>query len=429
MSYLSQAILNSMSPTNIGKVRSVVGDTIIVSGLNINIGSRAKLNNREIECIGFDKESASFISIGEMGNVKANDLVYIGKDSNSILVPVNLSGEVLNSYGKSLVNNDVEYERISLGYEKVNPLSRPSIQLPLDVGINTINTFTSIGRGQRIGIMAGTGVGKSTILGMIAKYTDADYVVINLVGERSREVNDFIKENLSEETRKNTTMVVSTADSTPMEKVRSATLAMSIAERKRDAGKNVLLLMDSMTRYANAYRDIYIAGGELPTNRGYPPSVYSKIYDLVERAGSFESGSITAMYTILLDGDSVNDPVADHSRGIMDGHIVLSRDIANAGIYPAIDISKSISRIMPSITMKDHQDKSRYIKSVYNTYSENKDLISMGYEKGSDPEIDLAIKYRSRIKDILIQSSDERVSLAGSLNKLRELYDEIKQEA
>jgi flagellum-specific ATP synthase len=214
-----------------------------------------------------------------------------------------------------------------------------------------------------------------------------------------------------------------------MEKVRSATLAMSIAEKKRDEGKNVLLLMDSMTRYANAYRDIYISGGELPTNRGYPPSVYSKIYDLVERAGNFENGSITAMYTILLDGDSINDPVADHSRGIMDGHIVLSRDIANAGIYPAIDISKSISRIMPNITMKDHQEKARYIKSIYNTYSENKDLISMGYEKGSDPEIDLAIEYRQSIKDIMIQSSDDRVSLADSLNKLRVLYDEIKQKA
>jgi flagellum-specific ATP synthase len=429
VSYLSKALISSIAPTNIGKVRAVVGNTITVSGLNLNIGSKAKLNGNDIECIGFDGNGASFVSIGHMGNVKANDLVYLGKDSESVKVPVDLAGEVLDSYGSSLINQDIEYEKMSLGYDRVNPMSRPSIRLPLDVGINTINTFTSIGRGQRIGIMAGTGVGKSTILGMIAKYTDADYVIINLVGERSREVNDFINDNLTESTKGNTTMVVSTADSTPIEKVRSATLAMSIAEKKRDEGKNVLLLMDSMTRYANAYRDIYISGGELPTNRGYPPSVYSKIYDLVERAGNFENGSITAMYTILLDGDSINDPVADHSRGIMDGHIVLSRDIANAGIYPAIDISKSISRIMPNITMKDHQEKARYIKSIYNTYSENKDLISMGYEKGSDPEIDLAIEYRQSIKDIMIQSSDDRVSLADSLNKLRVLYDEIKQKA
>ena len=430
MSGLEQCLINSLAPTKVGKIIAISGDRITVSGIDVCVGSVATVDDSDLECVGFKDGYSFFVSIGKQSRIQAGDLVYVSDKAGGQTIPRDISGEVLDCYGNSLISKTNPDDKIKLPdlQKKTNPLSRPSISIPMDVGVRTINTFTSIGVGQRIGIMAGTGVGKSTLIGMISKFTNADAVIINLVGERSREVNDFIRDNLTEESRKRTTIVVSTADETPMEKIKSADLAISIAEKLKNEGKNVLLMMDSMTRYANAYRDVMISAGEIPANRGFPASVFSKIYDIVERSGNFENGSITSIYTILLDADNVNDPVADHCRGIMDGHIVLSRDMANSGIFPAIDISRSISRVMPSITMKDHQDKSRFVKSVYNTYNENKDLISMGYEPGTDKSIDISIKYIDRIKGILTQDSSERSTLASSLSNLREVYNEITQE-
>jgi flagellum-specific ATP synthase len=300
-------------------------------------------------------------------------------------------------------------------------MERPSIKKPLDVGVNSINGFMSVGVGQRIGIMAGSGVGKSVLLGMITRFTSADVIIVSLVGERGREVQDFIDENLNETTKHKCTIVAEPANATPLKKIKCAELATSIAEKYRDEGKNVLLLMDSITRYANAYREVLLSSGELPVNRGYPSGVFSRIYSLIERAGNTMSGSITGIYTVLVEGDDLNDPISDNCRGILDGHIVLSRDLADAGVYPAIDISKSISRVMNKVTLKEHQKISIKLKSLYSTYQENKDLISMGYEKGSDPMIDLSIETIPLIMDFLKQPYDSKKSLKSCLADLRVL--------
>jgi len=260
------------------------------------------------------------------------------------------------------------------------------------------------------------------------EFVPADIVVVGLVGERGREVQDFIDENLNDDTRKKCIIVVETAEASPIRKTRSAELATSIAEKFRNEGKDVLLLIDSITRYANAYREIYLSAGEMPVSRGYPPSVFSKIYSIIERSGCYNDGTITAIYTILVDGDNIMDPIADHCRGILDGHIVLSRNLADSGIYPAIDISKSVSRIMNRVTMAEHQKIALKIKSLYATYNNNRDLISMGYEHGSDVEIDASIRSISDINNFLSQHTYENFDLKTTLGLLKTIFNHVSEE-
>ncbi|HEC0472002.1 TPA: flagellar protein export ATPase FliI, partial [Pseudomonas aeruginosa] len=303
----------------------------------------------------------------------------------------------------------------------INPLKRHPISEPLDVGIRSINGLLTVGRGQRLGLFAGTGVGKSVLLGMMTRFTRADIIVVGLIGERGREVKEFIDEILGEEGLKRSVVVASPADDAPLMRLRAAQYCTRIAEYFRDKGKNVLLLMDSLTRYAQAQREIALAIGEPPATKGYPPSVFAKLPKLVERAGNAEAGggSITAFYTVLSEGDDQQDPIADAARGVLDGHFVLSRRLAEEGHYPAIDIEASISRVMPQVVEAEHLRDAQRFKQLWSRYQQSRDLISVGaYVAGGDPETDLAIARFPVMRQFLRQGLDESESLAESRARL-----------
>jgi len=307
-----------------------------------------------------------------------------------------------------------------------NPLTRAPIVDILDVGVRAINSMLTVGRGQRMGLFAGSGVGKSVLLGMMARYTSADVIVVGLIGERGREVKEFIEQILGPEGLARSVVVAAPADTPPLMRLQGAAYATAIAEYFRDQGKNVLLIMDSLTRYAMAQREIALAIGEPPATKGYPPSVFAKLPALVERAGNGDDGggSITAFYTVLTEGDDQQDPIADAARAILDGHIVLNRVLAEAGHYPAIDIEQSISRAMHSITSPEHQQHTRRLKQLYSRYQRNRDLINVGaYSAGSDPVLDQAIQLLPRIEAFLQQGIPERASVTESLGQLTALFE------
>ena len=292
---------------------------------------------------------------------------------------------------------------------KINPLSRPRIDEKLDFGIKAIDGLNTIGKGQRIGIFAGSGVGKSTLLGMIAKNVKTDINVIALVGERGREVREFIEKDLGEEGMRRTVLVVAPSDQPAMLRMKCPLVATTIAEYFKDQGKDVLLMMDSLTRFAMAQREIGLATGEPPVARGYTPSIYAEFPKLLERSGNFENGSITGVYTVLVEGDDTNEPVADTVRGILDGHIVLTRKLANEGHFPAIDIGASISRLMTSIVSKEHQDAASGIRNILSIYMQNEDLVSIGaYKAGTNPKLDYAISKINQVNDFLKQKVHEK---------------------
>jgi flagellum-specific ATP synthase len=298
----------------------------------------------------------------------------------------------------------------SLGFS-----DRASVSEPLDVGVAAINGLLTLGKGQRIGVMAGSGVGKSVLLSMIAKNTDADVCVCALVGERSREVIDFVEKTLTEITRKKTVIVSAPADSSPLKKIRATEYAMRIAEYYSSKGKDVVMLFDSLTRYAHALREVGLAAGEPPTMKGYPPSVFTKIPQFVERSGNTNSGSITSVFTVLMDGDDENDPVVDSARAILDGHIMLSRKIASRGQFPAIDVSRSVSRCMSDVVDEASFDKSIKIKQMLSVYADNEELLSMGaYQEGGNPELDMSIKKMPAIMAMLKQKPSEVRNMAIS---------------
>jgi flagellum-specific ATP synthase len=307
----------------------------------------------------------------------------------------------------------------------VNPLERAPIVETLDVGVRVINSMLTVGKGQRLGLFAGSGVGKSVLLGMMARYTEADVIVVGLIGERGREVKEFIEHILGPEGLARSAVVAAPADSPPLMRLQGAAYATAIAEYFRDQGKSVLLIMDSLTRYAMAQREIALAIGEPPATKGYPPSVFAKLPVLVERAGNGleGGGSITAFYTVLTEGDDQQDPIADSARAILDGHFVLNRKLAEAGHYPAIDIEQSISRVMHSITSPPHQQAARKLKQLYSRYERARDLISVGaYAPGSDPTLDLAISLNEKIEAFLCQEITDKVGMHESLAQLTSLF-------
>lgn len=318
-------------------------------------------------------------------------------------------------------------EHTPLQSRPINPLARAPIDHTLDVGVRAINALLPVGRGQRMGLFAGSGVGKSVLLGMMARYTTADINVVGLIGERGREVKEFIEQILGKEGMARSVVVAAPADTSPLSRLHGAAYATAIAEYFRDQGKNVLLIMDSLTRYAQAQREISLAVGEPPATRGYPPSVFAKLPQLVERAGNGNDGggSITAFYTVLAEGDDQMDPIADSARAILDGHIVLSRQLADSGHYPAIDIEASISRVMPALLTLDELNFVRRFKQVYSRFQRSRDLISVGaYVRGSDPEIDEAIALYPRLENFLRQSIQERFTVADSRSELAALLSE-----
>ncbi|MEW8536977.1 MAG: flagellar protein export ATPase FliI [Candidatus Thiodiazotropha endolucinida] len=415
-----------------GRLTRMVGLTLEAIGCRAAIGGQCDVvssngTHIEAEVVGFGEESLYLMPTGDIQGLEQGARVIPTGRVCEAVVGEQLLGRVIDGAGKPLdglgtIHND---ERRPLTGTSFNPLARTPIREPLDVGVRAINALLSVGRGQRLGLFAGSGVGKSVLLGMMTRYTNADVTVVALIGERGREVKEFLENILGKEGLKRAVVVAVPADNPPLRRMHGAMLATSIAESFREQGKHVLLLMDSLTRFAQAQREIALAIHEPPATKGYPPSVFAKMPQLVERAGNGDKGggSITAFYTVLTEGDDQNDPIADAARAILDGHIVLSRRLADAGHYPAIDIEASISRAMNDVTSYSHQDAARSFKHLYSIYQQNRDLISVGaYEAGSDEQIDIAISAMPALSQFLRQDMNTRVTLEQSMQDLESLF-------
>jgi len=415
-----------------GKLTRMVGLTLEAVGCQVAVGGRCLISSIssqpiEAEVVGFAGDKTYLMPSGEVQGIVPNAKVVPSAQAYEALVGKDLLGRVIDGAGKPLDDKGplVAESTMPLNAKPLNPLRRPPIREPLDVGVRAINTLLTVGRGQRLGLFAGSGVGKSVLLGMMTRYTNADVVVVGLIGERGREVKEFTDNILGAQGLARAVVVATPADNPPLMRMHGAMMATSIAEYFRDQGKRVLLLMDSLTRYAQAQREIALAIGEPPATKGYPPSVFAKLPQLVERAGTTENGgSITAFYTVLTEGDDQQDPIADSARAILDGHFVLSRKLADAGHYPAIDIEASISRVMTEITTDSHQKEVSRFKQLYSCYQQNRDLINVGaYTRGSDPEVDEAIEFYPYLKGFLQQSISESVNLQGGMQQLSALVN------
>ena len=415
-----------------GKVTRYDGNTIECSGFPATIGTLCKVLTDDgrpaiAEIIGFSNGNNLAAMHQPNSRVLVGSEVVAFDDGYSIPVGPGILGRVIDALGQPLDGKMIHEVNDSwpLAGEKINPLDRTAVEKPLDVGVRVINSLLTVGKGQRLGIIAGSGVGKSVLLGMITRFTTADIVVVGLIGERGREVGNFVSSNLNEDTKKRTVMVVEPADRSPLLRIRAANRATAIAEYFRDKGKDVLLIMDSLTRVAHARREIGLALGEQPTSKGYPPSVISLIPTLIERTGSGSQGkgTITAFYTILADGDDQNDPVVDTSRAILDGHIMLSRDQAQLGIYPAVDVSSSVSRVMNEIVDNKHVEASIKFRQLVTTYNENKDLLMMGgYTQGQDQTLDQAISLWPKITEFIKQQENKKESFSSSSTELMQVF-------
>lgn len=417
-------------PVVSGRLVRVVGLTLEAVGCSAAIGQACLVEgargNILAEVVGFSQERIFLMPQEEIEGVVPGARVTPLLNYKGIPLSTSLLGRVIDGVGRPLDGKGpVLAQHFGTGKGKaINPLHRQPIKQPLDVGIRAINAILTVGKGQRMGLFAGSGVGKSVLLGMMTRGTAADVIVVGLVGERGREVKEFIDEILGEEGKTRSVVVAAPADVSPLMRLKGCETAVQVAEYFRDQGLDVLLLIDSITRYAQAQREIALAVGEPPATKGYPPSVFAKLPALVERAGngSVNQGSITAFYTVLSEGDDLQDPIADASRAILDGHIVLSRSLADAGHFPAIDIEKSISRVMPAVTSDEHQLLARSIKQLYASYQQSKDLIAIGaYVRGSDPQLDLAINMLPRINQFLQQGMKEIVPYADALSLLSKL--------
>ena len=411
-----------------GRLTRMVGLTLEAVGLNASIGQRCKVIDRnqtiEAEVVGFHDDQTFLMPVEAVHTLRAGARVVPLESANELVIGDELLGRVVNGFGEPIDGKGALHCRVqqSLNGEYINPLHRAPIREPLDVGIRSINSLLTVGRGQRLGLFAGSGVGKSVLLGMMTRFTNADITIVGLIGERGREVKEFIEEILGEEGLARSVVVASPADDAPLLRLRAAQYTTAIAEYFRAQGKSVLMLMDSLTRYAQAQREIALAIGEPPATKGYPPSVFARIPQLVERAGNAEQGggSITAFYTVLTEGDDQQDPIADSSRAILDGHFVLNRKLAEEGHYPAIDIEQSISRVMPQVVSEDHLKYAQQAKQLWSIYAQNKDLISIGaYSKGSNPEIDRAISLYPTVRDFLRQGLKEQVPYDQSVQLLK----------
>ncbi|MBC3830217.1 flagellar protein export ATPase FliI [Undibacterium amnicola] len=432
-----------------GRIVKVTGLVMEAVGIKLPVGSACLIHLQngvkiEAEVVGFDGDRLFLMPQSDLDGVIPGAPVFpvvaqASADDNTphrrntdrtkhLPVGEELLGRVLDANGRPLDSLGPLICRATapLGARIYNPLSRAPIKEKLDVGVRAINSMLTVGRGQRLGLFAGSGVGKSVLLGMMARYTTADVIVVGLIGERGREVKEFIEEILGEEGLARSVVVAAPADAPPLMRMQGAAYATTIAEYFRDQDKNVLLIMDSLTRYAMAQREIALAIGEPPATKGYPPSVFAKLPILVERAGNgrLGGGSITAFYTVLTEGDDQQDPIADAARAILDGHIVLNRTLAESGHYPAIDIEQSISRAMHGITSPDHQRLSRKLKQLYSRYERSRDLINVGaYSAGSDPILDEAIRKYPQIQAFLQQEITEKSSITESLAGLSALFD------
>ncbi|MFT6123178.1 MAG: flagellum-specific ATP synthase [Oleiphilaceae bacterium] len=425
---LMKAVPETVKPEVSGRLTRMVGLTLEAVGCQSIVGDRCIIhgaNGQEIEAevVGFDGDRTFLMPLTTADGLKPGALVTPADTVNEIPVGWGLLGRVLGGAGNILDGKGpIEADaHIPFNGSIINPLQRAPIREPLDVGIKAINGLLTVGVGQRIGLFAGSGVGKSMLLGMMTRFTNADVVVVGLIGERGREVKEFIEDILGEEGLARSVVVASPADDSPLMRLRASMLTTRIAEHFRDQGKRVLLLMDSLTRYAQAQREIALSVGEPPATRGYPPSVFAKIPQLVERAGNGKvgEGSITAFYTVLTEGDDQQDPIADAARAILDGHIVLSRSLAEEGHYPAIDVEASISRVMPHVIDAPHLTSAQKFKQIYARYQQARDLISVGaYVPGADPQTDFAIERIDRMKKFLHQGLNDKAGFKVSISEL-----------
>ena len=413
---LSELIRNTESVSYIGKIENIVGMSIESSGNKASIGDIAMIYSEDkhkqipVEVVGFKNDKIQLMAYENMSGVAAGSFVRNTKKRLKIPVGEFLRGRVIDAMGRPMDGlGEFESQRhyyVENSY--TNPLERPPITDTLEFGVKAIDGLNTVGKGQRIGIFAGSGVGKSTLLGMIARNVKADINVIALVSERGREVREFIEKDLGPEGLKRSILVVATSDQPAMLRMKCPLVATTIAEYFKDQGKDVLLMMDSLTRFAMAQREIGLAIGEPPIARGYTPSIYAEFPKLLERSGKFEKGSITGVYTVLVEGDDTNEPIADTVRGILDGHIVLSRKLANANHFPAIDVNASISRLMANIVPEEHKAVASKMRDILSIYSKNEDLIAIGaYKAGTNPKLDYAIDKIEKVNQFLMQKIDE----------------------
>lgn len=423
-------IMKSDTISHIGKIENIVGMAMESSGNTASIGDIAMIYNEDkkrqipVEVVGFKGDKIQLMAYENMTGIASGSFVRNTKKRLKIPVGECLRGRIIDALGRPM--DDLGEITTSKHYyvenPYINPLKRPPIEEPLEFGVKAIDGLNTIGKGQRLGIFAGSGVGKSTLLGMIAKNVKTDINVIALVGERGREVREFVENELGEEGLKRSVLVVATSDQPAMLRMKCPLVATTIAEYFKDQGKDVLLMMDSLTRFAMAQREIGLAIGEPPVARGYTPSIYAEFPKLLERSGRFEKGSITGVYTVLVEGDDTNEPVADTVRGILDGHIVLSRKLANANHFPAIDVNSSISRLMSNIVSKEHKALASKLRDILSIYAKNEDLIAIGaYKKGTNPKLDYAIAKIDEVNEFLKQEIKEAFTYEQSIQRMEEI--------
>jgi FliI/YscN family ATPase len=413
-----------------GRATRVVGLVIEAVGIDVAMGELCRVRSLThdatvlAEVVGFHQGGVLLMPLGEVDGIHPGSAVEPVGRSYGVKVGMGLLGRTLDGLGNPMdgLGDLGPTVRVPLSADPPNPLTRRPIEEPMATGVRALDGILTVGRGQRIGIFAGSGVGKSTLLGMIARHAQADVNVIALLGERGREVRDFIQGSLGPEGLARSVLVVATGDQSALVRARGAQVATAIAEYFRDQGKQVLLMVDSVTRVAMAWREIGLAVGEPPTTKGYPPSVFAALPRLLERAGNADRGGITGIYTVLVEGDDFNEPIADHVRSVLDGHVVLSRRLASAGHFPAIEITESVSRVRDQIISKDHKDAANRVSSLVAAYREKEDLISVGaYQAGTDATLDTAVRLRGATKELLCQDPDDAADYADTLDRLAAL--------
>lgn len=413
-----------------GRVSQVIGLTIESHGPAVNLGEICNIFPLKVdspikaEVVGFKESIVCLMPLGSMNGVGPGSRIEATGESLSVGVSEDMLGRVIDGLGR-VIDGKGSFNKCtmySVENSPPNPLTRKRIREVLPVGVRAIDGLLTIGKGQRIGIFSGSGVGKSTLMGMIARNTKADINVIGLIGERGREVREFIENDLQEEGLSRSVVVVATSDQPALIRLKAAQLATSVAEYFRDQGKDVMLMMDSLTRFAMAQREVGLAIGEPPVTRGYTPSVFSVMPRLLERSGTSDTGSITGLYTVLVDGDDMNEPITDTVRSILDGHIVLSRSLANKNHYPAIEVLASVSRVMPNIVNDEHKNNANEFKNIMSVYKDAEDLINIGaYVKGSSSRIDRSLEKIDAIESFLKQGVDEKVEMEEVLSELKNI--------
>ena len=427
---MARQVYNAETYSLTGKIENIVGMSIEASGGRAAVGDICRIYNGEsgrqvtAEVVGFKNDRILLMPYSDMNGISAGNFVRNTGAQLTLRVGEFLRGRIINALGQPIDGKGPFVGGINycITGSYINPMNRPPIRERMEFGVKAIDGMLTIGKGQRIGIFAGSGVGKSTLMGMIAKNVKADINVIALVGERGREVLEFVQKDLGEEGMRRSILVVATSDQPAMLRMKCPSVATGIAEYFRDQGYNVLLMMDSLTRFAMAQREIGLAVGEPPVSRGYTPSIYAELPKLLERSGNFTKGSITGVYTVLVEGDDTNEPIADTVRGILDGHIVLSRSLAHANHYPAIDIGMSISRLMTEIVSPEHRQLASRLRDILSIYEKNSDLVSIGaYKAGSNRKLDFALTKIDEVNRFLMQDVNEAFSYEQTLKRLGEI--------